>query len=1643
MANGIADGAIVITTKILEDGFKIGLSSMKKQLGVFGKDIDKTLDSTVSKVERLGKMLVGAFAVGKLVQLGKEAIALGSDLEEMNGAVNNVFPNMSKQIDEWSKNTIEAYGLTENEAKGFIKSFGTLAKSMGVAEKQAYDMSTELVQLTVDAASFFNLSESEAASRLNAVFTGNEKAMRDFGITMNKATLDSYALANGFGKTTEAMNNQELATLRLAYVKEQLADASGDFARSQDSWANQTKILTANINQLKATIGQGLINLFAPVIKGLNTLMSYLHTAARAFSTFTATLMGKKAGGGGGGGTAGAASTASNAVSNLADNTSKAAKATDDYAKAQKNANKAATTYLSVLDEVNRFTSDKDSGSDSSPSGGSGGGVGDAANIPAQLDQIYDDSAFAVDDIAGEFSEFAQKLRDAFLAGDWEGLGKIVGEKINEVLAVIKEKISWENVGPTITKITDAITRTFNSLVRAIDWDLLGRTVATGINTLVYTLDQLIDGIDWVNLGWSFAEGVNGLVDEVDWVALGNLIGDRLMITWNMFLGFVLRLDWKKLGTNLQTMIQSAVDAIDTDVIYLTMSGFGIGLADFLNGLISPEIFDELGTLISDGLNAQLAFLDNFGEHFNFANFGDSIASGINAVFIKYDWEKLGAVLGLFAKNILRTLSEAASKIQWKNIGSHIADGINKFFQEFQFTELADTANVFLEGILDGIIALGEEIGWEDIGDNIGDGVKKFLEDFDALTELAVAFRIFVNGIFSAMTSFFLKVNFGSVLEVVKTKLSTALSEIHFDEIGTEIINTIWTALNGDKMTEEQKKNVLSSFSALESTLSTISNFVFTNAENFYNNFLQPVAGWVLGDGLPELARVISEVLDRVSWDEISSGLSDIYNIGGQFAIGFGEGLLGFIEKLANFLTDAFNGAVTVLGPALETISTALGGEGKDGSTAEKVGNAIGYVVGAIAAAKITMTAAKAIGTLASGLPSLVGALAGNPVAIIAIGAGLGLALESIINSGVGEGHVSENIKATSDAIGELKTSLSEEKIKGEADYKYINEVLTKYLELNDKLLVNGSLSSKDQTLFEYYAQQLADYSEPIAKAIGDIGTAYTGTAGELQKLIDLQHEQYKNDLYQQYLTKYYGAIAEQEVNIEVERERMKRRIISAIGGTLNEIAGKGYDVEKMLDEYILMMERTGGVAENTSTELGWITSALKDNGEWLESGSNVWRDHAASIDAANESISLANYEIELIQPAMENAAKTAGEAADAAMKASEDAANKVKENSEETQTELGETEISSEEFASGYEENAERVGTASEEMRKGVGDATQGINDDLNAHENDGSNFITRLFGFASESARGEGHVFTEVVGEVLKTNKDNLDDHSEDGKPYGDSMIGSIITGVKGRWESLKQGMRDTAAAASGAYADEMGIANGSSSVMEGVGKDTISGIEEGSGDETPNLLATFEELPDKMVKIMGDLTVAFRKVGGAIINGTKLGILLDKRGLLSDLGDLSTKMVAKFDGLNASMWAVGHNAMQNLANGIRSVHIPRPVFGVGTSWANAAGVAFPIPNVNVTWMASGGVIPKNSAKFLAGLGDNNHETEVVSPISTMKQAFTEALMDAGIAGGGSRTTSVKVQINRRTVYEEMMSEARERMDRTGVNPFDLGTT
>lgn len=386
---------------------------MAQSVGEIGLDLvinqkqyDKQLKGITSMAKKAGATLAAAFTVKKIVDFGKDCLELGSNLAEVQNVVDVTFPNMANKVNEFAQSAATSFGLSETMAKKFTGTFGAMAKAFGFSESAAYEMGTTLTGLAGDVASFYNISQDEAYTKLKSVFTGETESLKELGIVMTQSALDTYALANGYGKTTQAMSEAEKVALRYAFVQNQLSAATGDFARTSDSWANQVRILSLQFNSLKATIGQGLINVFTPVIKAINALLGKLQTLAVAFKSFTEMLTGKKSAGVQIANTGAVASDSLSSAAGAADNL---AGATTGAGKAAKKAAKEMKALMS-FDSVNKLS---DTSSDSDSGSGVSGGIGATSIDFGASNSNMAEMDSASNELASKMEKYFNKIREA------------------------------------------------------------------------------------------------------------------------------------------------------------------------------------------------------------------------------------------------------------------------------------------------------------------------------------------------------------------------------------------------------------------------------------------------------------------------------------------------------------------------------------------------------------------------------------------------------------------------------------------------------------------------------------------------------------------------------------------------------------------------------------------------------------------------------------------------------------------------------------------------------------------------------------------------------------------------------------------------------------------------------------------------------------------------------------------------------------------------------------------------------------------------------------------------------------------------------------------------------------------------------
>lgn len=274
--------------------------------------------------------------------------------------------------------------------------------------------------------------------------------------------------------------------------------------------------------------------------------------------------------------------------------------------------------------------------------------------------------------------------------------------------------------------------------------------------------------------------------------------------------------DLEGLGKAISGALINAMQGIKWDEVYAKASGFGTGLAKFLNGLFEGQkgttLFGELGRTIANALNTVLHALDSFGETFN-----------------------------------------------WKQFGNSIADGINKFFQNFDFALLAQTLNSWAQGAFDAVTTALSKISWKDVWK----GVKKFLSNLDVKTVAIIIGALSIKKILGLHLA-------KTALDIIGTSISKAIASSLASRLGVEIAanqgisSVLSTALSG---------KIKGALATLGTTISAGFKALFgSEAAEGALAFISPVAKAITGIGtvttgaFTAISNFVSMLKNGFSW---------------------------------------------------------------------------------------------------------------------------------------------------------------------------------------------------------------------------------------------------------------------------------------------------------------------------------------------------------------------------------------------------------------------------------------------------------------------------------------------------------------------------------------------------------------------------------------------------------------------------------------------------------------------------------------------------------------------------------------------------------------------------------------------------------
>lgn len=253
------------------------LESLTKEMKNFGSVGQQQVVAVGEKLSSLGTKLTGigkkmtTYVTLPIVAGFTAAANAASDYDENINKLEVAFGKYAKEVRQFTDNALDQFGLSKLAASEAAASFGALAKGMGMSDKKAATLSKELTGLSADLASYFNLSNEDAASALEGIFTGQTQSLKKLGVVMTQVNLEDFAAKQG--KVYKEMSEGEKVLLRYEYVLDRTKDAQGDYARTSDGTANSIKTFKSAIQDLGTTFGREILPIITPVVQKITELI--------------------------------------------------------------------------------------------------------------------------------------------------------------------------------------------------------------------------------------------------------------------------------------------------------------------------------------------------------------------------------------------------------------------------------------------------------------------------------------------------------------------------------------------------------------------------------------------------------------------------------------------------------------------------------------------------------------------------------------------------------------------------------------------------------------------------------------------------------------------------------------------------------------------------------------------------------------------------------------------------------------------------------------------------------------------------------------------------------------------------------------------------------------------------------------------------------------------------------------------------------------------------------------------------------------------------------------------------------------------------------------------------------------------------
>lgn len=923
----MADGKVVIETGLDSTGLKKGLNNLKPQFTEMGNtgtkamnQISNSMNGATKSMGSLKSSLKGiigtlglVFSLKALINFGQQAVNVASDLTEVDNVVQKAFGNMRGEMDALADSSIKNLGISRLEAYQTGSTFMAMGKSMLTSSQDAKDMALNLTKLSANMASFFNTSNKYAAIALKSIYTGETETLKQYGVVMTEVNLKQFALAQGISKSYEEMSQSERVMLRYQYVMQQLGYIGDDFIDTQDSWANQTRVLSEQWKEFLGVLGTGIITILTPLVKALNMVLGRMIAIAKSIGSVLSNVFGIQVQ---------SANQVSGAVSDTADAFDDASTAVGDYDKATKKASKTASKSLASFDKLNNtMTSQSDSGTGTGGAGG-GGGI-TTPNINSGADSALTQANSKINTVLDNVKKRLLELVDLVKKGFKNGLGTdfdasikrtekhlaSIGKQLQDIFTnpnVINAANNWAN---NVAYALGQLAGSMISIGQTIIENLVGGVDSFLSKDSGYITDRIVGLFDISSRVAQITGNLSTAIAEIFTVfrsdTAKNITGDFMGINADLALGFMELTG--RLSSDLYNLIaQPIID--NKDKIQQAVMGLlePISIAmDTIHGAIKNtfeqifNVYDEYLAPafqnITDGFSSLVSsLLDVWNSQV--APFLTTVATAIQTL-----WE---THLQPFVNNLITLVGKIVLAISelWKNvlepliawIVANVVPVITPILETMVKTvsSIIGTIADILSGIMETLGGIIDFITGIFTGDwsSAWQGVQEiFTGIWNALTG-------FISGIWSTIKSIFTGA-ISIIVQFIKTGFNAAKTAITtiFGGIRSFISNT-W---NGIKSTvigavNTLKSYVINGFNYMKSGISGVMNTILSiisgiwrgiyNVARTYINYvlsgIQSMVNGIIG-GLNSMIRALNHLHFSIpDWVPGLGGKSLGFNLG-------------------------------------------------------------------------------------------------------------------------------------------------------------------------------------------------------------------------------------------------------------------------------------------------------------------------------------------------------------------------------------------------------------------------------------------------------------------------------------------------------------------------------------------------------------------------------------------------------------------------------------------------------------------------------------------------------------------------------------------------------------------------------------------